>query len=278
MFVKLLSGKYRAVMVSLSFSQPYNVATGSGALRSYISIVGAILAAGILLTAQQKGAGASAQLCSINGRALDDKGRPVQCWAYAIPVRRTNNVMMWDINPVTGLDVKTVRTNESGEYNLSDLPPHEYIVKAGGIDIPPSQSPDCSSCCDHMTEFLDRYYSVSPNSREPKPLLLRAGQHLWGIEIHLIRAELFCVHGEVRNARNALLDKAGISIARKDPGFEWSSAVINQKGKFLLTIPAGSYTIKILEKVPSGRVLLERQFEVRDKDIKRLAIKLAGQK
>jgi hypothetical protein len=247
---------------------------GDVAMRSYFSVIGAMLIAGILLTAcaQQKSADGSAQLCSISGRALDDKGRPVQCWAYAIPVRCINNVIVWDINPLTGLDVKTVRTNESGEYNLRDLPPHEYIVKAGGLSIPPSQSPDCTSCCDKRTEFLDGYYSYSSGSREPKPLLLRAEQHLQGIEIHLIRAELFCVHGEVRDARNALLDKAGISVARKDPGFEWSSSVINQEGKFLLTIPAGTYSIKILEQ--SGRVLLERQFEVHDKDIERLAITL----
>jgi len=253
---------------------------GDVAMRSYFIVVEAMLTAGILLTdcAQQKGAGASAQLCSISGRALDDKGRPVQCWAYAIPVRRTNTVILWDTNPLTGLDVKTVRTNESGEYNLKELPPHEYIVKAGGIDIPPSHSPDCASCCDHRTEFLDGYYSHSPGSREPKPLLLRAGQHLQGIEIHLIRAELFCVHGEVRDARNALLDKVGISVARKDPGFEWFSGVINQQGKFLLTIPAGTYSIKISDRGQFGRVLLERQFEVRDKDIERIAIKLADRK
>jgi len=186
---------------------------------------------------------------------------------------------MLDINPLTFLDVKTVRTNESGEYFLKDLPPREYIVKAGGINIPPSQSPDCASCCDHITEFLDGYYSNSPGSREPKPLILRAGQHLHGIEIHLIQAELFCVHGDVRDAKNELLDKVGIRVARKDPGFEWSSAVINQNGKFLLTIPAGTYNIMISESRPQfGRVLLERQFEVRGKDIERLAIKLTDRK
>jgi len=250
---------------------------GDVAMRSYFSVIGAMLISGILLTAcaQQKSADGSSQLCSISGRALDDKGRPLQCWAYAIPVRRINSVIVWDINPLTGLDVKTVRTNGSGEYNLRNLPPHEYIVKAGGLSIPPSQSPDCASCCDNRTEFLDGYYSNSPGSREPKPLLLMAGQHLQGIEIHLIRAELFCVHGEVRDAKNELLDKAGISVTRKDPGFKWYSGVINQKGKFLLTIPAGTYNITISEsRSQAGRVLLERQFEVRGKDIERLAIKL----
>jgi len=83
------------------------------------------------------------------------------------------------------------------------------------------------------------------------------------------------VHGEVRDAKNELLDKAGISVTRKDPGFKWYSGVINQKGKFLLTIPAGTYNITISEsRSQAGRVLLERQFEVRGKDIERLAIKL----
>jgi hypothetical protein len=82
----------------------------------------------------------------------------------------------------------------------------------------------------------------------------------------------------VRDARNALLDKVGISVARKDPGFERYSGVINQQGKFLLAIPAGTYSIKVLERRQFGRILLERQFEVRDKDIERLAIKLADRK
>jgi len=86
------------------------------------------------------------------------------------------------------------------------------------------------------------------------------------------------VHGEVRDARNALLDKVQINVARKDPGFEWFSGVINQQGKFLLTIPAGTYSIKISDRGQFGRVLLERQFEVRDKDIERIAIKLADRK
>jgi hypothetical protein len=250
-------------------------------MRSHFAavLIGAILIDVAFIHCAQDKAGNNPQLCSISGRVTDERRRPIQCWAYAIPVKRTNhNTILRDFYPPAGLDMKTVRTNEQGEYDLKDLPAREYIVKGGGIETPPSESPDCASCCGRRTEFLDEYYSGLPGAPKPKPLLLRAGQHLQGIDIRLVQVKLFCVHGEVRDTGNVLLARAGISLARKDPGFDWSSGVINQKGKFLLTIPAGIYGIKILEKVQSDRVLLERQFEVRNKNIVRLAIKVADRK
>jgi hypothetical protein len=87
------------------------------------------------------------------------------------------------------------------------------------------------------------------------------------------RVPTYCVHGEVRDAQVSLLSQAAIAVERGS----WSSAVLNEGGRFLLTCLApGSYTILILDRPQLGRVLARRIVHVGAANIDSLVITIAS--
>ena len=87
------------------------------------------------------------------------------------------------------------------------------------------------------------------------------------------RVPTYCVHGEIRDARGSLLSHAAIAVEQGP----WSSAVLNEGGRFLLTgLASGSYTILILDRPQLGRVLARRIVHVRAANIDSLVINIAS--
>ena len=86
------------------------------------------------------------------------------------------------------------------------------------------------------------------------------------------RVPAYCVHGEVRDTMGSLVSQAAIAVEQGS----WSSGVLNEGGRFLLTgLPSGSYTILIRDRPQLGRVLARRIVHVGAANMDGLVITIA---
>lgn len=194
--------------------------------------------------------GLSGGSCSISGRVVDDRGRPV-------PYAAVNAIS--EANRVFG-----AAANERGEYCISaPLPSGQYRIRAGGGTRPPSAAPSCKDCCLAATDLLTTYH--------PKPVLAGPQRPVRNLDVRLRRGPVYCVRGEVRDPTGALLQRAVVALKFGDSGN--SAGVISEAGRFLLTnLPPGVYTLVVADRPQLGRVLAERVVQVRDRNIDKVLI------
>jgi len=188
---------------------------------------------------------ARAQGCAVSGRVIDDKGNPIPFAA---------------VSALRGPSIRAgASANRLGEYCIRELAAGEYLIRATARTQPPSASPACDECCDSNSEFGTTFYRRSRSRERASTVSVVIGRTASGVDILMRRVPAYCVRGEVRDDRGALLSDVAIALE----GDSWSAGVLNEGGRFLLTnLPAGSYTLVISDRPRLGRVLARRVIAV----------------
>lgn len=206
--------------------------------------------------------------CAIAGRVVDDKGKPIPFAVVSALRGQSVRARPESLSMVTGSVV-----NHRGEYCLRGLPLGDYLIRAMARTRPPSASPSCHSCCGSNTDFETTFYRSPLAPGQASPVSVGKRRSLSGVDIQLHRVPAYCVHGEVRDARGSLVSQAAIAVEQGS----WSSTVLNEGGRFLLTsLPSGSYTILILDRPQLGRILARRIVHVGTANIDGLVIIIAS--
>ena len=194
---------------------------------------------------------------SIRGRALDDQDKPLG--RVVIEAIRRGPGAAYS---VAAKDV----TTDDGRYHIGGLPAGQYYVRALGGTRPLSAPPSCESCCAPQMDLKTAFYQSSTDVGHAKPVAVQAGRDSSGIDIQLTRVPVYCVRGEVQDAKGGLVPGAGIALELWDTGFEGptrSAGVFNQGGRFLLrNLPEGSYKLKVTDGKPFGSVLITETIKV----------------
>lgn len=193
--------------------------------------------------------------CIISGRVIEESGVPV---ASAAVSALRGSVFIDDLGrqvPVSG-----AVAGSGGEYCIHGLPPGKYIVRAVARTHPPSASPECDTCCgSSLTEFRTTFYRASLSKEHATAVEITKGKNAAGIDIIMRRARAYCLRGQVRDGNGVLMTNVAVALETDS----WSSGVITEGGRFLLTsLPAGIYTIVISDHPKLGRVLARRVIRV----------------
>lgn len=209
-----------------------------------------------------------AQHCSISGRVLDDRGRPVS----SVVVNAVLESFPAAIEGTFG-----AVTNAAGEYCISvlpegaPLPAGRYKVRAAAGRTPPSASPSCQTCCDAATELVTTYYPNVSDQLRAATVDVSLGRPVKRIDIRLKRGAVYCVKGEVRSRSFASVDGITLSLRMDHTGR--SAGVITESGRFLLTnLEPGVYTLILSGRGRLGNTLGQRTFTLRDRNIEDLVI------
>jgi hypothetical protein len=208
------------------------------------------------------------QNCSIMGRVLDDRGRPVE---YAV-VNALREELLGSAQGTFG-----AVTNAGGEYCISvlpegaPLPAGRYRLRAAAGKAPLSASPSCQSCCDRAQDLVTTYYPNVSNQLRAATVFFSPGQPVKGIDIRLQRGAVYCARGEVRSRSGALAEGVALSLTMNQTGR--SAAVITESSRFLLTnLEPGVYTLILSGRAQLGTTLAQRTFTIRDRNIEDLVI------
>ena len=206
--------------------------------------------------------------CAIAGRVVDEAGKPIPFAVVNALRGQSFTAQPESLSVAAGSAV-----NHRGEYCLRGLALGDYLVSAMARTHPPSASPSCRSCCGRSTDFETTFYRSPRAPGRASTVSVGKGRNLSGVDIHMRRVPTYCVHGEVRNAQGSLLTQVAIAVEQDS----WTSAALNEGGRFLLTgLASGSYTILILDRPQLGRVLARRIVHVRAANIDSLVINIAS--
>jgi hypothetical protein len=208
------------------------------------------------------------QNCSISGRVLDDRGRPVSSAVVNAVLESFPAVMPGTFGAVT---------NAAGEYCISvlpesaPLPAGRYKVRAAASKRPPSASPSCQSCCDAATDLVTTYHPNVSDQLRAATVAVSPGRPVKRIDIRLKRGPVYCVKGEVRSRWFASVDGVALSLRMDHTGR--SAGVITESGRFLLmNLEPGVYTLILSGRSPLGNTLGQRTFTLRDRNIEELVV------
>jgi hypothetical protein len=206
--------------------------------------------------------------CAIAGRVVDEAGKPIP-FAVVHALRGQS----FTAQPESPSVAAGSAANHRGEYCLRGLGLGDYLVRAMARTHPPSASPSCHSCCSASTDFQTTLYRSPRAPGRASTVSVGKRRTLSGVDIQMRRVPTYCVHGEVRDTQGSLLSQAAIAVEQGS----WSSAVLNEGGRFLLTgLASGSYTILILDRPQLGRVLARRIVHVRAANLDGLVINVAS--
>lgn len=224
----------------------------SGCIAAGVRALGLVCAALMVFTT----ATSAMQGCAISGRVVDANGVPIPSAAVsALPHAGPRDQLAAKQTPASG-----AVAGPRGEYCIRGLAPGKYIVRAFARKHPPSASPECGTCCGpNMTEYQATFYPSSVSQGRAIALGVDNGEGLTGIDITMRYHRSHCVRGEVRDGNGALMADAAVGLEADS----WSTGVINEGGRFLLTsLPEGTYTIVISDRPKLGRILARRVIRV----------------
>lgn len=165
----------------------------------------------------------------IQGRIRDDNDEPIE--GLQIQLLRQQIIQgkrIWQPSQM-------VSTNEEGIYRLEDLPPGHYIVSTrlhpfGDVMIDGRPVPEM---------YPAEYYPNAPEFSSAQPLDLQPGQEAQA-DFSIAPVHAFHISGTVAGGRNFIQANVESSGPEQFPdGF----AVNPRTGKFVATVPAGSWTL-----------------------------------
>jgi Carboxypeptidase regulatory-like domain len=202
--------------------------------------------------------------CVVSGRVIDEKGKPIPFAALSALRGQSTGVGGEPLLAVNG-----ATADHRGEYCIRGLPPGEYLIRATTRTQPPSASPDCNACCGPNSELAAMFHRRSRSREHATRVPVRNGRNASGVDIMMRRVPAYCVRGEVRDHRGALLSDAAIALEADS----WSAGVLSEGGRFLLThLPSGSYTVVVRDRPQVGCVLVRRVIHVGAANIAGLVI------
>jgi Carboxypeptidase regulatory-like domain len=180
----------------------------------------------------------------IEGRALDEKGEPVDGLTISVLRRQVNEgVGRW-------MAIKQVQTDEDGEYHVAGLEPGRYLAKyapriRGGIF---AQT--------RTKAYSAGYYPNSPTASGATPITAVAGRPV-NIDFALRQTPLYAVSGTVSGAP---ADRAFVTVLDEDEQ-QVSAAEVTENG-FRLLLPPGRYVLQAMAQLSEGAPAMQSDTKV----------------
>ncbi|WP_321474728.1 carboxypeptidase-like regulatory domain-containing protein [uncultured Paludibaculum sp.] len=224
-----------------------------GAERQNSIVCGAICRlGGLVLLAGSTAMAAFGPGCAISGRVTDQQGRPLE--STPVVAVRTGALGFGQDVPSGG-----VTTDERGAFCLTGLRSGEYFLRVLPSGAAPSASPACKECCAAGSDFPRSYYYRVQKTGRRQAVRVEEGRTVSGVAVVIPRVPAYCVSGEALDRAGALRDDVALSLE----GDGWSSSVMNEGGRFLLTnLVAGQYLLVIRQRGVSGSVLAREVIRV----------------
>ncbi|HBY59907.1 MAG TPA: hypothetical protein DEH78_08790, partial [Solibacterales bacterium] len=198
------------------------------------------------------------RLAAVNGRVFGEDGDPIKdvtIQALRDRFQRGRKVL---------LPTAYARSNDRGEFRISDLEPGRYVVVADRMNYlrPRPAHGDTSE-----TGYVTTYF---PNGSEPSQaqvLLLEPGADLPGVDFSLKKTRVFSVRGRIARPAGSEPLRGNLVLAMPNTLMR-ASTPIREDGTFELHgLPPGSFPLIAMMQTDGGQSTASSIVEVSDRNI-----------
>jgi protocatechuate 3,4-dioxygenase beta subunit len=188
----LKPGSYSVSATATGYVEGHYGRNAAAAIRfgPPVSVPGGLVTTGIDVRLQRAG--------SISGRVTDPSGEPLG--GAEVELVRENGGGPDGLGPAS---VAFAQTLADGAYQLNDLSPDEYYVRAYTSRIHPTESD---------LAYASTFYPGAPTRAEAQSLVLSAGQELLNIDVALGVTQRFRVSGTVSDASGESLENLRVVL------------------------------------------------------------------
>ena len=145
------------------------------------------------------------------------------------------------------------QTDQAGLFRVGKLAPGEYYIRAHTPErTQPSQR-------DGIDAYAPTYFPDTTNLDEAQPILLSAGQHLFGVDVPLATVKTFSVAGRLIDRGGRVLDRARVFM---DPADAIASprqtllVPVSANGRFrIANVRPGDYVLRVIAPASRARWL-----------------------
>jgi protocatechuate 3,4-dioxygenase beta subunit len=161
-------------------------------------------------------------------------------------------------------DVARAVSNDAGEYQITDLPPGKYYIRA---KPPASLKPKPQS----DKSYVPIYYPAANDQARSVTLVLRPGEDLAGIDMNLVPVRTVHIRGQVINARTSLPSKEAEVTLLSDQGetifFQGQNFSAYGQANFDFEgVPPGFYVLVAQQSTPQEQKTMWGRTAVEAKD------------
>ena len=251
----LPAGQYQLTAERAGFVRGTYGARGRGAFGTTIQVNAGQTVAGLEFKLMPQAV--------ITGRVVDEEGEPVM--RAQVMLRQRRYVQgRWQLLPVGGQ-----ATQDNGEFRISSLQPGRYYLAAFPPMMPPGMAPEAKG-----GDYTMTFHPDSLDAAGARPLDLKPGMEMQGVDIRLRKAPMVRVRGRVEGAGGEQLRLSLISLEQESMMGPWTTAIMRPDGAFeIQRVRPGSYWL-ILSPVLGNMTALGRQeLEVRNDDVENVVIR-----